>query len=82
MTTAVAKPLGTRAVMRPVVAGRREPCDHCKEEILWRARQVMWIVYANVYGRDGDPNRWDRTEVFHLDCYRELKQPYGPASKK
>lgn len=78
--------LGTRAVVRPVIAGSRDVCAYKKcpadrKEILWRARRRMMVIIANIYGRDGDPTKWDRVEHFHEECYDKARRPYGKAAE-
>lgn len=41
------------------------------------AKRKMREVIANIYGRDGDPDVWDRVEHWHEECYVEAGLPYG-----
>jgi hypothetical protein len=70
--------LGTRAVLRDVLAGSRDQCSfkrcpYPRKEILWSARRRVRYVIANIY----EGEKWDRLELFHDECYLKARKPYG-----
>ena len=66
----------SRAVTRLIEAGNSATCVVCKLPVKFRAKSRLQQVIANVYN-DGV---WNRVEHYHLDCYENAGQPYGPAS--
>lgn len=74
--TAVAPPLGTRAVLRSVEAGQLERCPWCDLMVKFRARHRDKRIVANVYAN----GKWNRVEVWHDDCYLQAGEPYGAAT--
>lgn len=73
---------GTRAVIRQIEPGNTTTCAHCGTSVKFAAKTASdkrKKVVANVYGRDGDPEKWDRVEQFHIECYSEACEPYGSA---
>jgi hypothetical protein len=66
----------SRAVTRYIEAGNTATCTVCKLPVKFRAKSKLQQVIANVY-TDGV---WERVEHYHLDCYENADQPYGPAA--
>jgi hypothetical protein len=68
----------SRAVIRAIEAGSATVCSHCDEAVKFRAKTKAQQAICNVYV-DG---HWDRVEHYHLECYLEAGEPYGPAQPK
>ncbi len=66
----------SRAVTRLIEAGNSATCAVCRLPVKFRAKSRLQQVIANVY-HDGV---WNRVEHYHVDCYDNAGQPYGPAS--
>ena len=66
----------SRAVTRLIEAGNSANCAGCRLPVKFRAKSRLQQVIANVY-HDGV---WNRVEHYHLDCYDNAGQPYGPPS--
>ncbi|HSH31818.1 MAG TPA: hypothetical protein VK963_04105 [Candidatus Saccharimonadales bacterium] len=70
----------SRAVPRKVQPGSTAvPCWHCPEVIGFRGHnRPTHQVICNIYA-DG---RWTHVEHYHLECYRQVGSPYGPAQER
>ncbi len=68
-------PSESRAVVRLIEAGCAAECPFCHERVKFRARHRDQQAICNVY-IDGV---WSRVEQYHVDCYVEAGEPYGPA---
>ncbi len=71
--------IGTRAVEKPLTAGKEEycgylACEYAKRKIASSSRAPIKEVIANVY----ENGKWSFVVHFHVDCYNKLGQPYGP----
>jgi hypothetical protein len=66
----------SRAVTRIIEAGNTATCAICRLPVKFRAKSRLMQVIANVY-TDGV---WTRVEHYHVDCYENGGQPYGPAA--
>lgn len=66
----------SRAVTRLIEAGNTATCSVCRLPVKFRAKVRLMQVIANVY----DDGVWERVEHYHVDCYENGGQPYGPAS--
>lgn len=65
----------SRAISRFVTPGDSRKCDYCEKLIAAggrKGRQKKQVV-CNVYV-DG---RWNRVEIFHINCYEEAGSPHG-----
>jgi len=60
-------------VIRLIEAGSMTDCEHCGEQVKFKAREKFKQVICNVYV-DG---RWDRVEHYHAPCYVEAGEPFG-----
>jgi len=66
----------SRAVERLVEPGNAATCAACGAYIKFQARARVRQVIANVY----EGGVWRRVEHYHLDCYRNVGEPYGTAA--
>lgn len=66
----------SRAVTRFIEAGNTASCAACQLPVKFRAKAKLQQVISNVY-TDGV---WERVEHYHVDCYENAGQPYGPAA--
>lgn len=66
----------SRAVTRLIEAGNTATCAVCGLPVKFRAKSRLMQVIANVYTE----GVWERVEHYHVDCYDNGGQPYGPAS--
>lgn len=64
----------SRAVMRLIEPGSSAFCPVCDQQVKFQARTQGKQVICNVY-LDG---RWQRVEHYHVACYEETGEPYGP----
>jgi hypothetical protein len=67
--------LGTRAVLRKIVAGSRETCCGCGGWLRFVAKKPSFEVVCNVYVG----GKWDRVEHWHESCYGDAGSPHGKA---
>jgi hypothetical protein len=65
----------SRAVLRTIEAGSGDFCEHCDEQVKFRAREKLQQAICNVYVK----GTWDRVEHFHAECYEAAGRPYGEA---
>jgi hypothetical protein len=65
----------SRAVARTIEAGSSATCEHCGQQVKFRAKVKLQQVICNVYVK----GVWDRVEHYHLECYVEAREPHGPA---
>lgn len=70
---ATAPKFRSRAVLRLIEAGSGAFCEHCEEQVKFRARERLQQAICNVYVK----GVWDRVEHYHADCYRKAGEPYG-----
>ena len=63
----------SRAVLRLIEAGNGAFCEHCDEQVKFKARERLQQVICNVYVK----GVWNRVEHYHADCYRKAGAPYG-----
>ena len=64
----------SRAVVRNIEAGSSAMCPVCDLQVKFQARLRLPQVICNIYGG----GRWQRVEHYHLACYEEALEPYGP----
>lgn len=60
--------------MRNVEAGNAAVCTVCGAPVKFVARAQVRQVICNVY----EGGSWKRVEHYHVECYEEAGQPYGP----
>ena len=64
----------SRAVVRTIEPGNSAICPACDLQVKFQARTQGKQVICNVYEDD----KWQRVEHYHVACYDEANQPYGP----
>lgn len=74
--------LGTRAIVRLTPPGTDAECPACEQPVKFMAKHKKSEVIANVYGRAGDPDVWDRVEHWHAECYFAAGQPHGTPTRR
>ena len=68
----------SRAVVRSIEAGNSAMCEHCDEQVKFKAKAKGQQVICNVYAK----GVWQRVEHYHYECYDAAGAPYGvPAPK-
>jgi hypothetical protein len=72
---AAAPTFRSRAVLRTIEAGSGDFCEHCGDQVKFRAREKLQQAICNVYVK----GTWDRVEHFHAECYEAAGRPYGEA---
>jgi hypothetical protein len=76
--TAKATKWASRAVVRSVEAGSSAMCEHCGEQVKFKAKAKAQQVICNVYAK----NVWVRVEHYHYECYEAAGMPYGVPQPK
>lgn len=64
----------SRAVVRSIEPGNTAECARCGVVVKFVARAQGRQVIANVY----EGGAWARVEHYHVECYGEAGEPYGP----
>ncbi len=67
----------SRAVARKIAPGLGLVCVTCSDAIKFVAKAPAFQVIANVY----EGSTWRRVDHFHLECYLESGEPFGPVSQ-
>ncbi len=65
----------SRAVLRMVEPGSQVECILCGERVKFQAKMRHQQAICNIY----EKNAWVRVDHYHYPCYKEAKEPYGPA---
>ncbi|OWY61241.1 hypothetical protein B7486_64830, partial [cyanobacterium TDX16] len=72
---AAAPKFRSRAVLRTIEAGSGDFCEHCGDQVKFKAREKLQQAICNVYVK----GTWDRVEHYHAECYEAAGRPYGEA---
>jgi len=65
----------SRAALRMVEPGSQVECVVCGERVKFQAKMRHQQAICNIY----EKNAWIRVDHYHYPCYKEAKEPYGPA---
>ncbi len=65
----------SRAVLRMVEPGSQVECVVCGERVKFQAKMRHQQAICNIY----EKNSWVRVDHYHYPCYKDAKEPYGPA---
>ncbi len=77
METQIGTTWESRAIIRAIEPRNDANCAHCGAPVKFAPRKKHQQVIANVY----EGGVWDRVEHYHVDCYTEAKEPYGPPAR-
>lgn len=65
----------SRAALRMVEPGSQVECVLCGERVKFQAKMRHQQAICNIY----EKNAWVTVVHYHYPCYKEAKEPYGPA---